>query len=644
MENTGFSWSEGGEWLLTNGLGGYASSTLTGLNTRKYHGLLVAAFSPDDRRVLVSKLDEEIVAGGKTYKLSTNQYWDTVAPQGFEFMKSFSLDPFPTFTYQVPGATLKKTVFMPHGLNAVVVEYDIKGDAAFSANLLATSRDHHWVLREPRWHFEFEKIGKLVSLKPTHEKPPVICVSSTKGRLVEPPYEDRLVKGLFYRTELERGYPRLDDVYIAARLDVEQGKDNHFFVVCSSDFSKAKAAETCRKILKSPMRFKEEEVKLRRELVERFYKKGDHKRSESLTRIVESSDDFIIKKGGLTEVTAGYPWFGEWGRDSLISLPGLCLVTGRKKDAEAVMLNLLKHSRNGIIPNHFMGEKSFDSVDTPLWLFWTVWKYLEHTRDYTFVRKHLWAEMKRTIVAYNKWLDADGLIKTESEKPVTWMDAVVNGSPVTPRNGKAVEIQALWFNALQVCSELAKRFKENPQKYLNMASACRVSFNQKFWNGENGYLFDVVSETKDASVRPNALFSISLPFPVLEKDKWKRIVGVAQKELLTPYGLRTLSPHDLNYKGSASGNQAERDLAYHNGDAWPWLFGAFVDAYKKAYPHKPVDEFLRPILEDHLKAGGVGCVSEIFDGSPPYRPEGCIHQAWSVGEVLRVLAENQTRT
>lgn len=630
--------------MLTNGLGGYSSSTLIGLNTRRYHGLLVAAFSPEDRRVLLSKVDEELVVENTNYKLSTNQYWDTIEPEGYKYLNEFRLNPNPTFAYDLPGLHLEKSVFLPHGTNAVVIKYVAEGVglAAFHANLLMTSRNHHAVVRNPNWDFTFDRKGDLIILKPNHKDPPIICIGSTGGTIYEPDYCDNMVRGLFYRKELERGYPNLDDVFIGARVEKNLRGGDEFYIVCASDFSQERANKICKKILKSASEFESEEKRRKEALIKNFYNRNRIRPSKNVSLIVSSSDGFIIRKGRLNTIIAGYPWFGEWGRDSLISLPGLCLTTGRKKEAERIFLNLLKEAKDGAIPNNFIGGKNFGSLDTSLWFFWAVWKYLNYTGDYEFVRKHLWSAMKEILKGYQTMADSDGLIKTTSPLPTTWMDAIVEGKPVTLRKGQAVEVQALWFNALVTCAELADRFGEDSKPYRAIIIRCKKSFNSKFWNPETGYLFDFVDGgLNDASIRPNALFAVSLPFPVLSEEKWKSIVDVVQRELLIPFGIRTLNQTDRRYRWSAQGNQIERDLAYHQGDAWPWLLGAYVDAYKRVYTDLKVDTFLKSLVEEHTQQAGLGCISEVFGGSYPHFPEGCINQAWSIAEILRILSENQ---
>jgi predicted glycogen debranching enzyme len=644
VETNGFSPAEDREWLLANGLGGYASSTIAGLNTRKYHGLLVAAFSPEDRRAALSKIDEEISISGTSCQLGTNQYRDAVYPEGYRHLKSFSLNPQPFFVYEVPGARVEKTICMPRGENAVIVEYNIKPDrqaesVRFSADFLTTSRDHHWVLQDPFWDFTFKTYGTVAALTSGHERPLTIAIGISSGVLSRPPAGQDKIKGMFYRKELERGYPCTDDLFVGAHAESSFAGSKKIFAVCSADLSEKRAVEICKKILNAPSMYEEKERLRKAELVKRFSKMNGVAATDSIANLVMSSDDFLIRKASGAAIIAGYPWFGEWGRDSLISMPGLCLTTGRKDEAEDILLSLLAGAENGLVPNSFAGGKGFNSADASLWLVWAVWKYLRYTNDYDFVKKRIWLDLKKLMKAYSSRLDGDGLVKLESAAPMTWMDAAVDGNPVTLREGKPVEIQALWHNAMMVCAKLAEAFGDTTGPYLTLAAACKKSFNDKFVNRENGYLYDVVDE-RDASVRPNALFAVSLDFPVLDEPRWRRVVDIAAAQLLTPYGLRTLSPGDANYKGEAGRDQAERDRAYHQGDVWPWLMGAFVDAHAKAYPDDRVGDFIRPLLEGKNSACA-GKICEVYDGDEPHRPAGCVSQAWSAAELMRVLAEHQ---
>jgi predicted glycogen debranching enzyme len=598
------------EWLLSNGLGGYSSSTLTGLNSRRYHGLLIAGFSPADRRLMVSKLIERVKLKGE-FLLSQDQHWDASPPNSVP-LESFSHPA--RFNYKLPGLRLSKEVFMPRGLNALAISYTSpKKSFGLSADIITTSRDHNWILRCPDWEFESKKKGRLLYLTPSHDDPPTICLRSDAVLKAKKTRYD----GLFYQKDAERRYPSVEDLFIGARLE-SKGDCN---LVAAVDKSPELAAEACNTLFENLELMKDEDH-VRLDYFYRHFRRRTHlRRSKELEWLVKSSDDFITDKG----VIAGYPWFGQWSRDSLISLPGLVMTTGRLEDAESILLSVLESD-----------TPDSHAADSPLWLFWTVGKYLEYGGRTSFVRK-IWPKMKTILESYINHARDDGLIELHSDKPLTWMDAIVD-SPVTLRPGMPVELEALWFNALMMSAKLARMFGESPTRYLRTAAKAKKTFTGLFWN--EGYLYDYIDrDYEDPSIRPNALISMSLQYPILEKILFKTVVDTGMDHLLTPYGLRTLSPQDEKYKGTAIGTQRERDLAYHNGDVWPWLLGPFADAYKRAYV-TGINWILKPLVMGHLRQDCICCVGECFDGNAPHTPQGAVHQAWSVAEILRIIYEN----
>ncbi len=349
-------------------------------------------------------------------------------------------------------------------------------------------------------------------------------------------------------------------------------------------------------------------------------------------------------------IVAGYHWFGEWGRDATIALPGLLLTTGRFEEAKNVIRRYLNNTRNGLVPVYFDEGKRphYASIDTSLWLIYSTYKYFEYTSDLTFIRE-AYPKLREIIEWYRRGTDyskvaEDSLLEAKSgEYSLTWMDARVDGAPATPRIGKCVEVNALWYNALRSVEDLSRRVDEDPEPYRKLGSDVLTSFNEVFWCDEGGYLYDYVDEEGgDDSVRPNQIFSLSLPFPVLWRERWGRVLKNVERYLLTPYGLRTLSPRDARYHGICFGGPRDRDLAYHNGTVWAWLIGPFISAYVKL-GWSPTSMMIRHILkafDQHLCEAGLGNVSEIFDGDAPHHPRGCIAQAWSVGELLRVISED----
>jgi len=379
--------------------------------------------------------------------------------------------------------------------------------------------------------------------------------------------------------------------------------------------------------------------------------------------LTTAADQFIVARGDQKSVIAGYPWFGDWGRDTMISLPGLTLVTGRYDDARNILRAFARSIDRGMLPNRFpdSGEApEYNTVDATLWMFHAVHEFLRYTRDYDFVRSELYHPLADIIVwhergtRYGIHLDSDGLLHAgEPGVQLTWMDARVGDWVVTPRQGKPVEIQALWYNALRVIAQLASVFgdPEAAARYSALADRARERFLQVFWNDASGCLYDVINDhgSPDAAIRPNQIFAISLPYPLLSSVHALRVIDVIEWELLTPYGLRTLSPRDPNYQGHFTGDAHSRDSAYHQGTVWPWLLGPFLTAYVKVHggtepetqqvARGRADHFLDP-LRAHLLEGGLGQISEVFDGDSPHRPGGCFAQAWSVAEVLRTYVED----
>lgn len=655
------------EWLITNGLGGYASSTVLGLNTRKYHGLLVAAIhSPRDRRVCLAKLDEEVNVGGETYQFGTNEFQNGVFPQGHRFLSRFSVSPFPKYFYTVKDVEVEKNVFMPHGKNAVVVIYKVLNKSAFPVVFrifpLINWRHIHSVTNryEIPWEFVQMQRSKAVNLNVGATKS-ALLMEATSGRYF--PTEGWLER-LYYREEALRGESCLDDCYQPGyfEIDVPADKGEVFAIKVVADKDCVKAQEILAempRIINEIESLYWREMRRRENLLTKFYGiSGEFPAVDWLKWVVLAADAFIV--GDVNDeqrtVIAGYHWFEAWGRDTFVSLPGLLLVTGRFGDARKVFLTFKKYCKDGLVPNFIsdsMGQPAYNSVDATLWFFNAVLQYLKYTNDFKFVEEQLWDTLRAAIEKYAKGtdfgicVDADGLLSHGLQ--LTWMDAAVDGEPVTPRFGKAVEVQALWFNALKIGEFLAKKCNENgeSEKYAKMAEKARQNFVEAFWNSEKNCLFDVISEHgKDASLRPNQIIAVALDFTMLDKVMGEKIVDVVHRELLTPYGLRTLAKSDPRYVGVYAGDRRSRDKAYHNGTVWPWLLGPFTTAFLKMKGYAEdwrkyaLDHFLLPLFTQQTLMAGLGTISEIFDGDSPHMPRGCIAQAWSVAEPLRAYAED----
>ena len=654
------------EWIITNGLGGYASQTVPGLNTRKYHGLLVAALQPPgERTVCLSKLDEDIIVGSDTHRLGSNEFHDTIYPDGYKLIEYFSLTPFPTYKYAAGNVEVTKTIFMPNGKNAVAVIYNLQNynrrDIKIQLYPLLTCRYYHNVVDRHRTSLEFtqENNNKEVTVSFTHPKATLVC------RITDGTFNTRTnwVDRLTYREENSRGEANIDDCFQPGFFEVQLHPESEkmFAISCAA----ATEASVTKQILDAvgesfdqiTQSFTNEKTR-QESLIADFYQSHPTvPMSDWLNWVILAADSFIVQNGaGGKAIIAGYHWFEPWGRDTFISLPGLLLTTGRFGDAKHILQSFMKYLNGGLIPNYIAdktGIPAYHTVDGTLWYVNAVLQYVKYSGDYAFVKDELWNNLQLIVKSHQDGtmfdikLDDDGLL---SHGPrLTWMDAVVEGDMITPRNGKAIEIQALWYNTLRTMELLAKKFDANhlSDTYSNMANRAAKSFNEKFWNQKLDCLFDVLEPTGglDASMRPNQVFAVSLDYTMLSQEKNRKIVDALNRELVTPYGLRTLSLDDPKFVGKCVGDQKSRDTAYHNGTIWPWLLGPYITAYMKVNENSQqakkyaLENLVLPLLSIGIHQSGLGTVNEIYDCDPPNDPHGCISQAWSVAELLRAYLE-----
>ncbi|MGI9056279.1 MAG: amylo-alpha-1,6-glucosidase [Pyrinomonadaceae bacterium] len=643
---TNFETASTREWLETNGIGGFASSTVSGANTRRYHGLLTAATRPPlGRLTTLSKFEETLTIDDKSFELSSNKYPNAIDPEGFQYLKSFCLDPFPVWIYEIEGIEIEKKIFMPDGENTTVCQWNLKvqsskfkvqsPNVSLELKPLFSFVDYHSLQHETgEINMNYQTEETLVSIKPFEGLPEIFLCHN--AREIEK-------TGFWYRNfeyaiEEERGFDFREDLFqpFALKFDLSDAA----IVIASTekqDFSNAEKHEKA-------------EIERRRNLIKIAGAKTDlHK------ELVLAADQFIVRRGEGKTVIAGYPWFSDWGRDTMISLPGLTLATNRVPIAKEIILEFSNHISEGMLPNRFpdaADEAEYNTVDATLWYFEAIRAYAEKTGDYDFIQNELYAKLADIIFChlrgtrYNIHVDTDGLLYAGEEgTQLTWMDAKYGDEVFTPRIGKPVEIQALWYNALRVMADFAERFEhaEDQKRYSQMADIAKEHFNQTFWNEDEQCLFDVViNGRRDASVRPNQIFAVSLHHAILDDAKRARkVVEKVEKHLLTPVGLRSLAPDDMSYHSIYIGSPFERDSAYHQGTVWAWLICGFVDALRKTSENKEeteakIAEILRG-FEAHLSEAGVGQISEIFDADAPFKPRGCFSQAWSVAEVLRVL-------
>lgn len=630
------------EWLETNGIGGFASGTVSGANSRRYHGILTAATKPPlGRLTLVSKLEETLIVGGRPFELSANRFPGAVSPEGFRFIKSFRLDPFPVWRFEIGDVVLEKRILMADGENTTVCRWELLGhlsDCRLVVRPLLAFTDYHALRRETgSIDTNLAVADGLVAVRPFADAPEV-AFAHNAGTVTKTAFWYRNFE---YAIEEERGFDFHEDLFQPFALEFDLGETAS--VIVSTERRNAADAGG----------LEAGERERRRKLAETAGEKGDFERA-----LVLAADQFIVRRGTGRTVIAGYPWFSDWGRDTMIALPGLALATGRPEIARDILLEFSRHFSDGMLPNRFPDagdEAEYNTVDATLWYFEAVRAYLAATDDEDFVRINLYEKLAESVAwhvrgtRFHIRLDDDGLLAAGTAGvQLTWMDAKIGDWVVTPRLGKPVEIQALWYNALRTMSGLARSFGDLKDRirYDELAAATRRSFDGKFWNDEEQCLFDVVADDgPDASVRPNQIFAVSLFHPVLVGERAAKVVRKVESELLTPVGLRSLSPRDPGYRPVYRGSPFERDSAYHQGTVWAWPIGAFIDAFRRvsrpgAETERRVAAFLKG-FERHLSDAGLGQISEIFDADPPHAPRGCPAQAWSVAEVLRVVRDSR---
>ena len=634
------------EWLETNGIGGFASGTVAGANSRRYHAFLCAATrAPQERTVLVSKIEETVFIGEASFELGVNFWPGAVSPRGDQFLKSFALDPLPRWIYEIPlqSGTLKieKTVWMPHETNASIAQYRVlEGPACrISVRPFVTGRDYH---------------------SNHHANPDFNTVTQiTKGRMTMQPYPHLPAiyfghEGKFeadghwfyffeWPIEAERGLDCHEDAWTPGTfsLEIKPGKDAIF------------AASTLKTPLKTLRATKGQEIARRAEIG------GSSDWDEPENRLHRAADQPIVRReDGLFTILAGYHWFTDWGRDTMIALPGLCLVTGRFEVAASILRSFAASMSRGMIPNRFpeAGETpDYNTVDATLWFFHAVMSFGQASGDWKVVEE-LYPKLRESfewhLAGTRFGIQADpedGLLRAgDAHSQLTWMDAKIGDTAFTPRSGKPVEIQALWHGALCDLTTLARCYgDENTAGIaLEWTRKIEANFAAKFWNEAEGCLFDCIDgQERDGAIRPNQIFAVSLPHRLLSHEQEQSVVEVVRRELLTPLGLRSLSPRDSRYRGVYIGDSWSRDSAYHQGTVWAWPIGGFLSAYLRVNDHSQpaktqVREWLAPLIS-HLDEAGFGSISEIFDGDAPHAPRGCIAQAWSVSEVLRVWEESK---
>ena len=637
--------SESLEWLETNGIGGYSSGTVAGMRSRRYHGLLIAATKPPlGRAVLLSGFDEKITIAGKSYPLSTARYENAISPESYKLLKEFRLDPYPIWTFSLDGIEVERRLFMPHGENSVVMSWAVLAgvpDARLELTPMLAFRDHHHLRHETAdFPYEYSTGIGTVEFASYDGFPPLqLACNATDLNDVGVWYRD-----FAYKIERERGFDFTEDVFAPCAFRFDLAKPA--VVIASTEkhrFEDAAALEQA-------------EVSRRKQVVA-----AAEPKDEIDELIAHAADQVIVSRGAGKTVIAGYHWFDDWGRDTMIALPGLAIANGRPEIAKEIILEYFKYISQGMLPNRFTSGSEtpdYNTVDGTLWFFEAIRSYAEATGDQDFIKGDLFLKLVNVIrwhlegTRFGIRVDDDGLLAAGVPgENLTWMDAKIGDKVITPRMGKAVEIQALWYNALCVMEAFAARFKnaELRTRFSDLAARAQESFNEKFWNADAGCLFDVIDgESRDPSVRPNQIFAVSLFYPILEGERARAVVDRVERDLLTPKGLRTLAVSDAKYIGKYEGGPFERDSAYHQGTVWAWLIGHFIDAYLRVHSgetdaiHK-AKQMLNG-LEEHLRDTMLGSLSEIFDGDAPHLAKGAAAQAWSIGEFKRARRKLETLT
>jgi predicted glycogen debranching enzyme len=641
--------AESREWLSTNGIGGFASGTVAGVLTRRYHGLLVAALKPPlGRTLLVAKVDDAIEHAGLTRPLSVNRWGDgTVDPAGHLGLEAFRLDgTTPVWTYAWADALLEKRVYMEPGANTTYVRYRLlraAGPVGLTVKALVNHRDYHGTTRGDTWQMRVEPVARGLRVVAFDGAQPVVVLA--EGAEARPAHT--WYRGFRLAVEEARGLDAVEDHLHAGTLRFQLEPGATRTIVLSTEVAPSLDGEA------AWVRRQEHEA----ELLARWAS-AQPAAPESpvwIRQLVLAADQFVVKRPRPDDpegrsIIAGYHWFGDWGRDTMISLPGLVLATGRPEIGRRILSTFARFVDRGMLPNRFpdAGEvPEYNTVDATLWYVEAIRAYHAATDDDTLL-KELFPVLEDIVAWHRRGTrygigedPVDGLLRAgEPGIQLTWMDAKIGDWVVTPRTGKAVEINALWYNALRAMAHFARRLGQRADPWAALAARARVGFD-RFWNQAAGHCYDVIDGPTgpDDALRPNQLLAVSLPESALSPERQRQVVDACARHLLTSFGLRSLAPGHPAYHGGYCGGPKERDAAYHQGPVWPWLLGPFVLAHLRVYRDPAAARtFLEP-LAHHLADYGVGSIAEICEGEPPFRPRGCIAQAWSVSETLRAWVE-----
>lgn len=662
------------EWIITNGIGGFCSSTVIGANTRRYHGLLIASLNPPASRYLIlSKLDESISIEDRNYCLYTNICKEYVS-DGFKRQESFEKEYFPIFNYKVEDVKIEKKITMMYGKNTTVVSYKIQNGRQASKMTIApivNFRDFHSMTANKNFTLKQNVNATKVCVNFVEENTRPIYMYLSEGKYID--YESDTFKNMYYIKEEQRGFYSEENLAVSGRFEVElqpkEIKEIYFVVSLDENVEKInvpdvfeKEQERLEKIVENSNLIKEKKK----------YTRQEKEQNQVIKDLIITSDSFVIDrpKFASKSIIAGFPWFLDWGRDTFIAFEGILLVTKRFEEAKSVLKTFTKDIKEGLVPNGYAegtDKPLYNSVDASLLLFEVVNKYLSYTKDYDFVKENLYNILKDIIFNYTKGINLDNnniyvaednlLNSGTKDTQNTWMDAKIGDYVVTPRNGKAVEINALWYNALKTLESLSKRFedKDTMLKSRNMAKKHKEAFANQFYNKKKKCLYDVIDDDR---IRPNQLFALATTYPVLDltSEEAKNTFETCTSKLLLTHGLRTLARGEDGYVPEYEGDGFKRDMCYHQGPTWPWLLGIYNDAFENIIKAEKDEKANKKLKENYAKflddvyvtfkkeiyaEEGICTISEIYNSKLPYTAGGTFSQAWSVSEVLRIILKRK---
>ncbi len=671
-ENLGLEKGLKKEWIITNGIGGYASSTVIGANTRRYHGLLVAPIKPPAERMLVlSKLDESVEINEKKYELFTNVGKEYIS-QGFKYMESFTKDMLPIFKFKVEDVNISKNICMIYEQNTVQVFYKIRNGSKKIKLTLApviNMRDSHEMNTNHNFSLKQEIENNKIKIIVDDNISTPIYMRITDGKYIE--HHNDIFKNMFYIEEEKRGFFPEENHIVSGRfeIEIEPEEEKEVAFICSLEENIDEIDS--KKLINNEIIRQSEFFNTTLMINKKETSKKEKEENELKRTFLTAIDNFIVYRPsfGLHTIIAGYPWFADWGRDSLISFEGLLLRTRQYDIAKEVLLTLTRDIKYGLIPNGYSDSTNsplYNSVDSSLLLFEQVKKYLDYTEDYGFIKKDIYPKLKKIMKNYidgitfsnnNIYLDTDWLIYSgHKDTQNTWMDAKCMNIVATPRYGKVVEINAMWYNALMIMASLIKKFEKfgrkiEAKKYEELAERCKKSFEEKFYYPRKKCLYDFIGDKK---VRPNQLFALSLTYPVIEPDSImaKNIISTVEKKLLNNYGLKTLAKNEKGFVDIYDGDNFKRDMSYHQGPTWTWLLGLYYNSLiniKNAQTDKDIKQEMenkimkfkektkKTFKKELFERGCIGSISELYDSKTPFEPKGAIAQAWSVAEVFRII-------